>query len=69
MPTLIILRLHPVAPVDSATFASFVNGLTIRAFDLSFADSVAGLDIGSASGAAGCVPATGGSRVGTRRIT
>ena len=52
MPTLIILRLHPVEPVDAATFTNFVNGLTIRAFDLSFADSIAGLDIGAASGVA-----------------
>ena len=52
MPNLIIVRLHPVEPVDAATFTSFVSGLTIRAFDLSFADSVAGLDIGAASGVA-----------------
>jgi hypothetical protein len=52
MADLIILRLHPIEPVDGASFTAFLNGITIRAFDLSFGDSVTGVLIGEASGLA-----------------
>ncbi|MBV9772573.1 MAG: hypothetical protein JO040_01400, partial [Gemmatimonadetes bacterium] len=52
MPSLIILRLHPVKPVDAATFTSYLTGLSIEAFDLTLADSVSGVSIGTASGIA-----------------
>ncbi|WP_437827895.1 neuraminidase-like domain-containing protein [Sorangium sp. So ce1153] len=52
MPSLIILRLHPVEPIDGATFRDFLAALTIKAFDLSFGDSVTGVHIGTASGLA-----------------
>src|SRR5215213_9873855 len=38
MPDLIVLRLHPVKPVDGADFADYLDNLTITAFDLSTGD-------------------------------
>ena len=52
MADLIILRIHPIEPVEGASFTAFLNGITIRAFDLSFGDSVTGVLIGQASGRA-----------------
>ncbi len=52
MPDLIILRLYPIKPTSAASFTNFLAGLTIDAFDLTFADSVDGVPIGSASGLA-----------------
>jgi hypothetical protein len=47
MPNYIALRLTPPTPVDAATFTSYLNGLTINVFDISYADSTAGTKIGS----------------------
>jgi hypothetical protein len=52
MPDLVILRLHPAEPISGSDFTAFLSGLTITAFDLSFADSVGGVQIGMASGLA-----------------
>src|SRR5437667_9747643 len=50
MPSLIIIRLHPVNPTKGSDFTSYLNNLTIKAFDLSFAESTTGILIGQASG-------------------
>jgi receptor-binding and translocation channel-forming TcA subunit of Tc toxin/ABC toxin-like protein len=50
MSDLIIIRLHPVNPTDGVTFTSYLNNLSIAAFDLSFANSTTGDQIGQASG-------------------
>lgn len=52
MPDLIILRLHPIEPMSGSDFRTLLNGLTITAFDLSFAKSVGGDQIGVAQGLA-----------------
>jgi hypothetical protein len=39
----IVLRLTPAAPIDYATFANYLNGLTINVFDASFATPKAGM--------------------------
>lgn len=39
MPNLIILRLYPVEPTSGAAFQSYLSGLTITAFDISFVNS------------------------------
>jgi hypothetical protein len=44
MPDLIILRLHPAKPMPGDAFTDLLNGLQIKAFDLSFADPVADPD-------------------------
>ncbi len=58
MPNLIIVRLHPVNPVDGPAFTSYLNNLTIKAFDLSVGDPAVGVSgpkigvqIGEAKGA------------------
>jgi hypothetical protein len=50
MPSLIIIRLYPVKPTAGATFTPYLNNLSITAFDLSFANSTTGVQIGQASG-------------------
>ena len=40
--SVIVLRLTPAAPIDAATFANYLNGLTINVFDASFATPKAG---------------------------
>src|SRR5436853_884507 len=52
MSNLIIIRLHPAEPMSGAEFTNVLNGLTITAFDLTFGDSVGGVNIGTASGLA-----------------
>ncbi|HEY2295083.1 MAG TPA: neuraminidase-like domain-containing protein, partial [Thermoanaerobaculia bacterium] len=52
MATLIILRLHPSDPMAGTDFTAFLNGLSITAFDLTFADSTGGVKLGTASGLA-----------------
>jgi Tc toxin complex TcA C-terminal TcB-binding domain len=47
---LIIIRLHPIKPTDSATFTSYLSKLTISAFDLTFAETKKGVPIGQATG-------------------
>jgi hypothetical protein len=39
----IVLRLIPAAPIDAATFANYLAGLTINVFDASFATPKAGM--------------------------
>jgi hypothetical protein len=39
----IVLRLTPAAPIDAATFANYLTGLTINVFDASFATPKAGM--------------------------
>ena len=43
MADFIVLRLTPAAPVDAATFANYLTGLTINVFDASFATPKAGM--------------------------
>ncbi len=43
MADFIVLRLTPEAPIDAATFANYLNGLTINVFDASFATPKAGM--------------------------
>jgi Tc toxin complex TcA C-terminal TcB-binding domain len=38
----IVLRLTPAAPIDATTFASYLNGLTVSVYDVSFAHPSAG---------------------------
>ncbi|MFD0360697.1 neuraminidase-like domain-containing protein [Nocardia sp. GCM10030253] len=52
MPDLIILRLFPAKPMAPADFTTILTGLKITANDLTFADSVDGVELGSASGLA-----------------
>ena len=42
MPNFIVLRLTPAAPVDEATFTNYLNGLTIKVYDASYAHPDAG---------------------------
>jgi hypothetical protein len=52
VPDLIILRLHPAEPMKGPDFTACLAGLAITAYDLSFADSVGGVKIGTAQGLA-----------------
>jgi Tc toxin complex TcA C-terminal TcB-binding domain len=52
MSDLIILRLHPSSPMAPNDFRNLLTGLTIKAYDLSFADSTNGALLGTASGVA-----------------
>ncbi|HEU5271837.1 MAG TPA: hypothetical protein VFU36_18090, partial [Jatrophihabitans sp.] len=55
MPDLLVLRLHPskpMAPSGTNGFRDLLNGLTIKAYDLTFADSVDGVLLGTATGLA-----------------
>ena len=52
MPTLIIVGLHPSSPTDGASFADALAGLSISAYDLTYADSATGVLLGTASGLA-----------------
>jgi hypothetical protein len=36
MPSLLVIRLHPVEPISGADFTSYLNGLSIEAHDVSF---------------------------------
>lgn len=38
MPSLLVIRLHPVEPITGDEFTNYLNGLSITAHDLSFAD-------------------------------
>jgi receptor-binding and translocation channel-forming TcA subunit of Tc toxin/ABC toxin-like protein len=62
MPALIIVGLHPSQPTDGGSFAGALAGLSITAYDLTFADSPGGVQIGTASGVA-AVPALGDDTV------
>jgi hypothetical protein len=52
MPDLIMLRLKPSKPMAPGGFTALLTGLTISAFDLTFADSVGGVLLGNATGVA-----------------
>ncbi|WP_260955701.1 Tc toxin subunit A-related protein [Pseudomonas citri] len=62
MPHVILIRLAPMKPISGASFTSYLNNLTIRAFDLSFGNSADGTLVGQAQGA--WVPNTGIDAVG-----
>ncbi|WP_431970063.1 neuraminidase-like domain-containing protein [Nocardia sp. bgisy134] len=49
MPDLIILRLFPAEPMAANDFTTVLTGLKITAYDLTFAESVEGVELGSAS--------------------
>lgn len=38
MPSLLVIRLHPIEPITGDVFTSYLDGLSITAYDLSFAD-------------------------------
>ena len=38
MPSLLVIRLHPIEPITGDAFTSYLDGLSITAYDLSFAD-------------------------------
>ena len=38
MPSLLIIRLHPVDPITGDAFTNYLDGLSIKAFDVSFSD-------------------------------
>lgn len=38
MPSLLVIRLHPIEPITGDEFTNYLNGLSITAHDLSFAD-------------------------------
>lgn len=38
MPSLLVIRLHPIEPITGDAFTSYLNGLFITAHDLSFTD-------------------------------
>ena len=51
MPQVIIVRLVPMKPTSGAAFSSYLANLTLRAFDLSFGNTVDGTLVGEAKGA------------------
>lgn len=62
MPQVILVRLVPMKPTSGASFTSYLNNLTIRAFDLSFGNSTDGTLVGQAQGA--WIPNAGINAVG-----
>ena len=48
MPTLVVVRLRPSKPTSGQAFTDALSGLTVSAFDLTFADSANGVQLGSA---------------------
>jgi hypothetical protein len=61
---LIILRLHPAKQMAASDFTSYLNGLTITAFDLTYGNSVDGVQIGVATGVANNhIPSTSNNAV------
>ncbi|MCP3818810.1 insecticidal toxin complex protein [Streptomyces sp. A3M-1-3] len=49
MASLLVLRLHPVEPVDGPDFAHHLEGLTINAWDLTTNSPLRGFEIGTAA--------------------
>ena len=49
MGNLIIIRLHPDKPIKGDVFTSYLDGLTITAYDLSCGDPKVGKIVGSAT--------------------
>src|SRR5580700_5992189 len=49
MPNYIVLRLTPPAAIDAATFTTYLTNLTIKVYDISYAQATAGTLIGLAS--------------------
>lgn len=47
MPSLLVIRLHPVEPISGDDFTNYLDGLTITAFEISF-NNQAGTQIGQA---------------------
>jgi hypothetical protein len=56
MPNYIVLRLTPSSAVDAATFATYLNNLTVNVYDISYAQPTAGTLIGSAGFVAPAFP-------------
>jgi hypothetical protein len=48
MPNYFVLRLTPPAPIDGPTFTTYLTGLTISVYDISFAAPTGGTFLGSA---------------------
>src|SRR5215212_9699337 len=42
MPSLLIIRLHPVDPITGDAFTSYLTGLSVAAHDVSFVDPAGG---------------------------
>jgi hypothetical protein len=70
MPNYIVLRLTPAVPVDPGTFTNYLNGLTVKVYEISYAHPQAGMPgdptppLGSASYHAGtpvALPAPAGA--------
>lgn len=57
MSALIVIRLVPATPVDGGTFAHYLDGLKIEAFDLSYGSPIQGQSVGVASYIAPSLPA------------
>ncbi|MEU0988143.1 neuraminidase-like domain-containing protein [Streptomyces sp. NPDC005953] len=49
MASLIVIRIHPVEPVDGPAFTGYLNGLTIKAWDLSTNSPLEGVEVGTAT--------------------
>jgi hypothetical protein len=47
MPSVLVIRLHPVEPISGEDFTDYLDGLTIKAFEISF-NNQAGSQIGQA---------------------
>jgi len=62
MPQVILVRLVPMKPTTGTNFSTYLNNLSIRAFDLSFGDTASGTLVGEATGA--WLPNTGLNAVG-----
>jgi hypothetical protein len=63
MPKYIVLRLTPSAAVDAATFTTYLNGLTIKVYDISYSAPTAGNLIGSAAFVLPAFPPPAGTRI------
>ena len=48
-PSYVVVRLHPITPTDADTFTQALDGLTVTAFDVSYANQDPGVQIGQAT--------------------
>lgn len=48
MPSVLVIRLHPLEPVEANKFTDYLQNLTINAFDISYADTKTGTSLGQA---------------------
>ncbi|MEU5402910.1 neuraminidase-like domain-containing protein [Streptomyces sp. NPDC005963] len=49
MASLIVIRLHPVEPIDGPAFTGYLNGLSIKAWDLTTNSPLDGVEVGTAA--------------------